>query len=195
MHVVCGLITIIRIRFQPLLVGFHKGLKVLRLYHFLALFGKELLQIFVLHAVDSLIVAIGQRIQLLATTQKLRHLRLGAQRACRLQVDIMGMQGKVAHQVVGTRVRPLVAQRSIVDWQQLDDFHARSHRPVDETAQVAEVAHAIAMLATQRKNGNADTSQSPRLLTETQRVAIEHQHFAVVHFDVDRPVVALLPLQ
>ncbi len=91
----------------------------------------------------------------------------------------MRMQGKHADDVVRIGVVPAAVSSRIVDGQQLDDLHARGNSPVDEATQVAEIAHAVGMLAAQRKHGNGHTGSPPRLFGQPQVTAVEHQHLAI----------------
>ena len=191
----CSLTAPLRIRLQPLLVVSHELLVLLRSANRLAALVKQLVQIFRLHPVDSLIVAVREGIQLLSTAQKLGHTRLGTQRPSRLQVDIVRMKRKSTDNIIRTRIHPLVADGRIVDGQHLNELHTRSHSPIHQAAQVAKVAHTIGMPAAQREHGNHHTSGAPRLFAQAQLVAVEHQHLSVFHFVAHTAVVAFLPLQ
>ena len=87
----------------------------------------------------------------------------------------------------------MVVRRGIVDRQQLDNLHARCHRPVHKASEVAKVAHTIAVFTTQGEDGHTDTSQSPRGFTEAQGFTIEHQHLTISQFIGNNAVVTLFP--
>ena len=142
---------------------------------------------------DSLVVALRQGVQLALLTAIGRHLRLALQLAQLFQVHVMRMQGEARRDVIGIGVVPASVGRGVVDGQQLDNLHTRRHRPVDHPSQVAEVAHAVGMLAAEREHGDDHTSGPPRLLLQVQQVAIEHAHLAVGNLFREQTVVALLP--
>ena len=83
----------------------------------------------------------------------------------------------------------------VVDRQRLYELHASSHGPVHQSLQVAEVAHAKAVLATQREYGNHHAGSPPQLLAQAQVAAVQHQHLSVNDFEGDGTVVAFLPRQ
>ena len=170
---------ILGIRLEPVFVVSDEGLKVLGVEYGTALFLEQHLQVFGLHTFHSLIVAIGQGIQLPTTTQELGHLRLGAQCAGSLEVDIVWMQGKHADDIVGIGVVPTTIRRGIVDRQYLDELHTCSYGPIYHAAQIAKIAHAIRVFTTQRKDRNGHTGSTPRLFSQTQMTTIEYQHLAV----------------
>ena len=152
------------------------------------MFVKEFLQVFLLYAVYSLIVTVGQRVEFLAAAQELRHPGFRLQLTGSLKVDIVRMQGKRADDVIGIRVMPAPVSRGVVDGQQLDDLHASHDGPVDKAAQVAKVTHTKAMFRTQRKHRNSDTCRPPRLLSQSQMTAMQHQHLTVRQLPANVPV-------
>ena len=81
----------------------------------------------------------------------------------------------------------------VVDRQQLDDLHARHHSPVNEALEVAEVAHAIAMVATQREDGDDDAGSAPDSLAQPQVLAVADKHLSVGHLGINDAVIALFP--
>ena len=180
---------------EPEFVGSNERLALLRGQHTLTLLGKELAQIFVLDASHSLVVAIGQGIELLAATLILHHALTRAQGAGSLEVDIMGMEGKGTDNIIRIGVVPAAIGGGIVDGKGLDERHARLDRPVDHAAQIAKVADSIAVLAAQREHGNDHAGSAPRLLAETQMTAVQHQHLPVDTLDGYGAIVALFPCQ
>ena len=90
---------------------------------------------------------------------------------------------------------PAAVGRRVVDRQQLDDLHARSHSPVYHAAQVAEVAHAPGVLAAKGKDGNDHAGGPPRFLPKSQQSAVTDAHLTVGQLVVQHTVVAILPHQ
>ena len=135
------------VRLQPILIVCDKCLVFSRLQCFLTLFLEECHEVFVLHAVNGFIVAIGQGVQFLTATLELRHRRLGTQGTCGLQVHIMWMKSAGADDVVWVGIVPVAIGRGVVDGQQLYDLHTRLCGPIDHSAQIAEVANAIRLFA------------------------------------------------
>ena len=72
----------------------------------------------------------------------------------------------------------MVKTRSVVNGQQLDDLHTRGYSPIDKPAQVTEVADTIALLRTQRKDGDTDSCRTLLFFTYPQSVTIKYQHLA-----------------
>ena len=113
----------------------------------------------------------------------------------------MWMQGKHADDIIRIRVVPTTIRRSVIDGQQLNELHARSHSPVHKTLEVAKIAHAVGVLATQREHRNGHTSCPPRFFGQPQMTTIKHQHLSVrnlVCISIDRidghkAVFALFP--
>ena len=103
------------------------------------------------------------------------------------------MQGVDTHDVIRIGVVPLVVGGGVVDRQRLNHLHATSHRPIDQPAQVAKVAHTVAVLTAQREHGDGDARHTPRLFAEPEGRSILHHHLSVGHIAVHHAVVAFLP--
>ena len=193
-----------RVCLQPPLILADKVLEVLRCHHTFTLFGKEFVEVFVLHPIHSLVVAIRQCVQFLTAALKLRHPGFRLQLSGSLQVNVVWMQGKSTHDVVGERVVPVSVGSGIVYGQQLYHPHTSLYSPVNESLQVAEVAHSITVFRAQREYRHSHSGSTPSLFGQSQMSSVEHYHLSVGQLSVPvnvkvivfvyTPVVAFLPL-
>ena len=140
-------LAVFRIGLQPVVVVGHEGLEIGCLRDLLTLLLIQCRQVFVLHAVYGLVVAVRQCVELLTTTHELGHRRLRTQGTCGLQVHIVRMESAGADNVVGVGIVPVAVGRGVVDGQQLNDFHARRRGPVHQASQITEIADAIRLFA------------------------------------------------
>ena len=136
------------VRLKPPLVFVKPMLELLCGQQLLATLGKDVGHILALHAMDGLVVGLRLRVQLALLAAVGDHLLAILQFAQLFEVEIVWVQGKARCDVIGIGVVPAAVGGGVVDGQQLDHLHARSHSPVHHVAQVAEVAHAPGVLAT-----------------------------------------------
>ena len=112
----------------------------------------------------------------------------------------MGMKCKGRNDVIGIRVAPRVGHCRIIDGQDLDDLHARGHGPVDQTAQVAEVAHPVRVLTAEREDGYHHSGSTPHPLLYTKSTTMNNKDRTIRNHRLvwrqqalSSAIVALLP--
>ena len=151
------------IRFEPILISLKPRLELFRIERLLPTFGKNCSDVLTLDTLHPLIVGIAQCIQFLLLPSEGRHPRLVLQRPECLEIQILRMKGKGRDDVIGIRVAPGMSTGRIIDRQNLYHLHPRSHSPVNEQAQVAEVADTTRVGTTQREHGNHHAGSPPCL--------------------------------
>ena len=122
------------IGFKPLAVILKPLFELPRVQGLLTPFFKDLTDIVELHTLHRFIVGIVQRIQFSLLPQEGRHPFLVTQRPKSFEVEILRMQGESGNDVIGIGVAPRTGSGGIIDGQQLDDLHPRSHSPINKQA-------------------------------------------------------------
>ena len=146
---------------QPLLVGFKELLELLRgEYRFPFLLEDEV-EVLPLHLIHSLIVYLGQGIQLFLAAVEGGHLLLVLQCAELTQVGVHRVERIDGDAVVGIRVGPRMGDGGVIDGQNLNGPLIGLYGPVNHQLQVTEVAHTHALLRAEGEDGNGCTCTLP----------------------------------
>ena len=103
------------IRHQPLFIIFEEAFETLALHHLATLLGVECAQILHLGLVHTLVVNLGQGVQLLAQCLELRLQCLVLQGRQLTEVGVLGMERIDADRVIGIGVLPGMGARRVVD--------------------------------------------------------------------------------
>ncbi len=166
---------------QPVSTFFQERLEASRLQHLATLLFKDNAQILYFSVVHTLIVNLGQLVQLF--TQRLKGGSLlfvghGRQLA---QVGKLRMNGKDADARIGIRVGPGMGRGGIVDGQHLKHLLVRFSHPVNHHFQVTKVAHAKAATGTQREHGDEGARQLTVANLEEGLIHFLHTHLTISH--------------
>ncbi len=179
---------------EPVFVGIEKFLVLAALEHGGSFLVVEQLQVFALGVVHALVVDLRQGVQLLAQLLKLCCLERVLQRWQLVEVDVLRVQCIDADAVVGVGVLPCPGDGGVVDGQHLQGALAGGGHPVDHALEVAKVAHAEALLATQREDGNHGAGELHGVERERGLSELVGHHVAFAHgCHTDGAVVAVFP--
>ena len=74
------------------------------------------------------------------------------------------MEGEDTDNIIGIGVLPPMTDSRIIDWENLNNTHTRLLSPVDQSLEITEIPHSIAMLTPQGEYGYRDTGGTPGLL-------------------------------
>ena len=117
-----------------------------------------------LHAKSALVIHLREGVQFLAECLVFLHVCLVCYLGEGRKIEVYGMKGIDADGIVGIAIAPSRALCGVIDGEKLDDAHTSGIGPINQLFQVAKVAHTLTGFATQRKDGDDDTSRLPMLI-------------------------------
>ena len=187
-------VAILCIRNEPLLGFLEECLELSRSQHILPFLVEDDVQILRLGIVDTLVVDLRQSVEFLTESLKLLALSLIGNRRQLSQVGVLRVESEDRDTAVRIAVGPCMCNRRVVDRQNLQHALMSLCDEVDHLLQIAEVAHAEAVLAPQREHRHLRSGKLQRIDIEScLRQAIDNDIAVLDVNKVDDTVVACLP--
>ena len=176
-----------------MLIGSQEGLELGRSQRLLTILCINSLQVVVLGIIDTLVVDLGQRIQLGTQLLELSRLLLILELADCLQMQILRMECEGRIGIVGVGILPRAGHRRIIDRQNLNDRLPRSSGPIHHLLQIIELTHTKALLRTQREDRNRYTGTTPRGQVKLRTQRVDHRDPLAENRLMEVVILPLLP--